>query len=136
MTLKNILPVYPVFNAITGQDMTGTSALTSLPSEITRKDNIAYEVSWTGTPTGTFAVQGSISYNPGTPQSGGTYNAGVWTTIAATDQSGNPPVASGAAGQILMNLNELAFPWVRLVYTNASGTGVLTGYVAGKSVGL
>lgn len=136
MTLKAVVPVYQVFNSTTGQAMTGTAVLTSLPTEITRKDNVAYELSWSGTPTGTFVVQGSVSYNPGTPQSGGAVSAGVWTTLVVTDQNGNAPVASGAAGQILMNLNELSFPWVRVQYANTSGSGTLSGYVSGKSIGL
>lgn len=134
MAQKSIIPVAQVF-AVGNQAMTGTATLTSLPTMISYKDNVSYELSWTGTPTGTFVVQGSVSYNPGTPQSYGGPNAGVWTTITVTDQNGNPPAASGAPGQILMNLNELSFPYVRLQYTNVSGTGVLTGYIAGKSLG-
>lgn len=137
MSLKNIVPVFQVFSpGLANQTMASTNVLTSAITEITRKDNIAYELSWTGTPTGTFTVQGSISYNPGNPQSGGGANAGVWTTITVTDQNGNAPAAAGAPGQVLMNLNELSFPYIRVQYTNSTGSGTLTGYVSGKSVGL
>ncbi len=111
--------------------MTGTTVLTSLPSNIKYKDSVAVQLSWTGTPTGTFAVQGSVDYNPGQPQSGGGQNAGHWTAIPLSP----PPIASGSADQILMNLDQLAFPWIRVVYTNVSGTGVLTGYISAKSLG-
>lgn len=139
MSNKSILGVYQNFSsALANQTMTGTSVITSPQTNITYKDNIGVQLQWTGTPTGTFTVQGSLDYNPGLPQSGGATggaNAGVWTTINAVDQSGNPPVAAGAPGQILMNLQELCFPWLRIQYTNASGTGTLTGYISGKSIG-
>lgn len=116
--------------------MTGTSVLLSQPTDISRKDNLAFQLQWSGNPTGTFQVQGSLDYNPGLPQSGGAANAGVWTSVPVADGGGAPPQASGSSGQILMDLTEFAFPWIRIQYTNATGTGVLTGYVSGKSVGL
>lgn len=132
---KTVVQPFPV---ITGATMTGTATITSPVTDILYKDNVAYAVSWTGNPVGTFQVQGSVDYKPGLPQSdvGGPQNNGTWTTVPAVDASGNPPAATGTAGQILMNLVGLCFPFVRLVYTNISGAGVLTGYVSGKSTGL
>lgn len=116
--------------------MTGTTILTSAPTNISYKDNIFYELVWTGSPVGTFQVQVSADYNPGTPQSDGAYDNGTWTEIPVTDQSGNAPAAQGQDGQVVFDLSQISAPWVRVVYTNASGTGTLNGWVAGKSTGL
>lgn len=140
MPNKNVTPPFQVFSASLGnQTMTGTNVLTSAVTAILYRDNVSYFVSWTGTPNGTFQVQGSIDYNPGSPQDlgvGGAVNSGTWTTINAVDGSGNTPVASGSPGQILFNLSHLSFPFIRLIYTNSSGSGTLTGWITAKSVGL
>lgn len=116
--------------------MTGTDALTSVVTGIIYRDSVSYQFVWTGTPTGTFSLQGSNDYNPGTPQSGGVQdgpaNSGTWTAIALS----STPAASGSAGNALVNLNQLGFAFIRAVYTNASGTGVLNGTVVTKSLGI
>lgn len=116
--------------------MTGTTVISNTPSEIKHKDNIFYQLSWTGNPVGTFAVQVSADYNPGLPQTDGALNNGTWTTVPAVDQSGNPGAASGSAGVLLYDLQEISAPFIRVQYTNSSGTGALTGYVFGKSLGV
>lgn len=132
---KEISEPYQNFSAAAGnQTMTGTSTLTSIPTNIKYRDSVAIQLQWTGTPTGTFSVQGSLDYSPGLPQTAappGGANPGTWTPITLSPA----PVASGSSGVILLNLNQLAFPWIRVQYTNASGTGVLTGYISAKSLG-
>lgn len=75
-------------------------------------DNQGLEVTWTGTPTGTFSVQVS--------------NSGI-NFYALTF---NPALAqpAGSAGGYAVNLNQLPFKYMMLKYVNASGTGVLTVY--------
>lgn len=130
MPLKEVTPVFSIFVA-GNQTMTGTATLTSLPSNILYKDSVAIALNYTGTPNGTFSVQGSNDYNPGLPQSAGTVNAGTWVALSLSPA----PVASGSAANILLNLNQLAFPWIRVQYTNTSSTGVLTGNIVAKSLG-
>lgn len=130
--LKEISPVYQTF---TNAAMSGTAVIVSSISAIQYKDSISFQMQWTGTPSGSFAVQGSLDYNPGNPQTGGPANTGTWTSVNALDVNGNAPNALGAAGQILFNMNQLAFPWVRMQYTNISGTGTLNGYFMAKSLG-
>src|SRR6185503_13444384 len=120
MAQKTILPIFQVFK---NQSMTGTTVITqSVPSNVLHKDNITFQAQWTGNPMGTFAVQVSLDYNPGNPQNGGApggpANAGTWITLPCLDESANPPAASGAAGQIIFELNQISQPWVRLQYTN------------------
>lgn len=130
--LKEIGESYQNFSALlNNQTMTGTNTLTSAQTNIKYKDSVGIQLQWTGTPSGTFQVQGSLDYNPGLPQSGGTANAGTWTNITLSPTPG----ASGSAGQILINMNQLGFPWIQVTYTNISGTGVLTGYIMTKSLG-
>lgn len=126
--LKEISPVYQ--NIVNGV-MTGTTVILSVPTNITYKDSIAIQLQWTGSAVGTFEVQGSLDYNPGAPQSGGTANAGNWISLTLSPS----PAASGTASQILINLNQLSFPWIRVKYTNASSTGTLNGYISAKSLG-
>jgi hypothetical protein len=118
-----------------GASMTGSATLTSNVTNVMYRDSVAIQLQWSGTPNGTFYVQGSLDYNPGTPQSEGGVNAGTWTTVPVVDVNNNPPVASGSAGSILINMNQVAFPWLRVQYTNSSSTGTLTGYVGAKSLG-
>lgn len=115
--------------------MTGTTVLTSAVSQVKYKDSIGYQFNFTGTPVGTFAVQASIDYNPGSPQSGGAPNAGNWVTLPAVDVNNNPPVASGSAGTVLVGLTQVEFPWVRVQYTNTSSTGILNIFMSAKSLG-
>jgi hypothetical protein len=121
---KNTLPPFKV---ITAGDMSQAS-LTSLVTDISTLDNIAIEMVFSGSPTGTFAVQGSLDYAQ--DYMGNVTNAGNWTPLTLSPT----PVSSGSAGTILINLNQLAFPYIRTVYTKTSGTGSLTVFISGKQV--
>lgn len=139
MALKNVVPVFQVFSSSLGnQTMSGTNTITSSVTNVVHKDNLCYELVWSGTPNGTFSVQGSVDYNPGLPQSepDGAQSNGTWTSLPVLDTSGNPPVASGSAGQILCDLNQLPYPFIRIQYTNSSGSGTLSGWVSGKAIGV
>lgn len=121
---KNQLNQYKIVNAVSmGAD------ITSSPVNIKFLDNISIELDFTGTPTGTFQIQGSVSYNQSVPMNVQD-NAGFWVPITLPTS----PVASGAAGQILIDMNQLSFPWIRVVYVRTSGTGTLTGWISAKSV--
>lgn len=125
MPRKNALLPHQIFTAAS---MTGTSTVTSLVTNIQFLDNMAVQLQWTGTPTGTFYVQGSLDYSDGT--NGKLANAGTWTNIMLPQT----PLASGSAGQILIDMALLSFPWIRVQYTNTSGTGSLDAYICGKEI--
>jgi hypothetical protein len=103
------------------------STITSNVTNILYLDNVSIQLNFTGTPTGGFAIQGSLDYavENGTPT-----NAGNWVPLALTPN----PAAAGSAGTILLNLTELSFPWIRVVYTPSSGTGTLDAYISAKQV--
>ncbi len=114
--LKEIIPVFPVISAAQM-----SNSLTSNPTLILHKDNISYEASWTGSPTGTFSVEGSQSYSAGTPQGGGAItgpaNAGIWTPLLFP--AGTMSVA-GTTGSKLIRVDQAAFPWIRLGFTSTA----------------
>ncbi len=113
--------------------MTGLSVFISSVTSILYRDSISYQWAWTGIPTGNFDVQGSLDFNPGLPESAGSLNNGTWTSVTLT------PVAnatgSGGGTQILANLSQLGFPYIRFAYTNSTGSGVLGAWTSGKSYG-
>jgi hypothetical protein len=116
---KNILKVY---HALVAASMTST--VTSPVTTIQWLDNIAIQFNFTGTPTGTFFVQGSLDYDPNTN------NPGTWNSITL-----NPvPVAAGSSGSILINMDELSFPYIRIQYVPSGGTGSLDYFISGKEI--
>ena len=75
-------------------------------------DNQGLEVTWTGTPTGTFEVFVS--------------NSGKnFYSLTFSPPLGQP---AGSADGYVVNLNQLPFKYVYLKYTNATGSGILTVY--------
>lgn len=97
-------------------NMTGTSTLTSTPLDLRQWTKACLFAIWTGTPTGTFTLEGSADYQ---------FNATpTWVDISAVlGISLSQP--AGAAGNNLIDISATGLPWVRLKYVNASGTGSL-----------
>ena len=115
---------YQHYQVVVNQPMTGTAVVTSEITEIRGFDNVSYEADFSGTPTGTFSVQVSNSYDPIT-------NPNAVFVILPLSPT---PVASGSSGVLGIDINQSGFKWIKLVYTNISGTGTLNGYVSGKSI--
>lgn len=104
------------------------SNVTSPATNVQYLDNVIYQAQWTGTPTGTFAVQGSLDYQQG---AGGTVvNAGTWDSLPLSVSIS----ATGSADSAQFDLNQIPYPWLRIVYTASSGTGTLDVYICGKAV--
>lgn len=104
------------------------ASVTSAAVNIQYLDNVGIQLVWTGTPSGTFAVQFSLDFEK--DSLGNILNAGTWTAIDLDDV----PTASGSAGNWYLDMNQISSPWIRIVYTRASGTGSLSAYVTGKEV--
>lgn len=117
---KNVLPPYKTFDAA---DMSAAT-LTSLVTNISNIDNVCIQLSWSGSPVGTFSFQGSLDYSPG-GAGHPVATAGTWVEFTTADCTD---------GAVLLDANQLSFPWVRVVYTKSSGTGALTAYISGKAV--
>lgn len=117
---KNALTPYHVINAVSmGATITGAAV------NIQYLDNISIQLIFTGSPVGTVSLEGSLSYAQSS--TGAVINAGTWTPLGVT-------YAISAAGDLLIDLNEMSFPWIRIKYTRSSGSGTLDGYISGKAI--
>jgi len=112
------------YEIIKGATMTGTSVITSPVQEVRYEDNVGIQLIWTGTPVGSFDIQVSLNYNANTGV------AGDWTSLTLS----NPIAPAGSASTGYIDLNQLSAPYFRIVYTNASGTGVLNAWITAKGV--
>ena len=109
---------------ISAGDMSQAS-LTSLVVDARGLHSLALQFVFTGTPTGVFTVQGSLDYcmdNVHTP------NAGTWTPLNIDPV----PVASGTAGNVIIDLVQVGVPYIQVVYTSSAGAGSLTVTASGK----
>ena len=104
---------------ITDGVMTGTSVLESIPLNLQQMSRASLQVVWTGTPTGVLKLQGSN-------------NESDFVDIKEVNDVINNP--AGAAGDLLLDINDISFKMIRLIYTNASGTGTLNVYAHAKGV--
>lgn len=134
--MKEISPTYAVINSLS---VSGGTTVISSVSSIAYRDSLAVQWSWSGNLQGTFTIDGSLNYSPGTPQqnvSGQTANAGDWASITLTAAGATSlAVGSSTAFPYIFNCNQLAMPWIRITYSNSTGSGLITGYLFSKSLG-
>lgn len=115
---KLTLPPYAVLGAA-GTAVSSTTTYYSSSTNVTNLDNISYiPLVVSGTPTGTFDVQ--VSHDKSNWQS---------LTLSAV-----PTITSGTLTNIPISIEGLPFPWIRLNYTNSSGSGTISATVAGKMI--
>ena len=93
------------------------SNITSATVDVRYLDNISIQLNFTGTPTGTFAVKGSVDNS----------------TFTALNLS-ETPSATGSAATLLLDLNQLSVPYINVIYMATSGTGSLDVWVSGKAI--
>lgn len=107
-----------LYHLINAASMTATTTVTSSAQNIQNFDNTGLHVIWTGTPVGTVSVLCSIDNS--------TYDALTFDPVLAQP--------SGVAGSYLINLNQVPFPYVKVKYVNASGSGTLNVYLHSKDL--
>lgn len=127
MARKNIL-TYQVSSA---QSLAAT--FTTPVTVINYLDNCSYQINVTTTNSiGTFSVQGSNDYLIENPSSA-VVNAGNWIDLTL---GGGTPFVNAGNDLIIINLNQLPFTAIRLVYTSTTaGTGTCNIYLTCKQVG-
>lgn len=81
-------------------------------------DNIGLFVSFVGSMTGTITVECSIDLTN-------------WTALTFSTALSQP---AGSNLNYLINLNQLPFPYLRVSYTNASGSGTLDVWLSAKDL--
>lgn len=111
------VPNTPVSGVTVGA-MASTNTIYSNIQDITFLDNVGLEVTYTGTPTGTIQILGSISG----------VNFYPITFSPALTQPG------GSAGGYLINLNQWPWKYIFVQYTNSSGTGSLGVWINSKDI--
>ena len=125
----------PPFQVAASISMSGTSVFISSVTGILYRDSLCYQFAWTGIPTGAFDIQGSVDYNAGLPQSGFPVNGGGGTWTSITLSPAPTSNGSGGATNILINMSQLSFPYIRAQYTNSTGSGFLGVWTSAKSFG-
>lgn len=107
---------------ITDGAMTGVAVVNSSSFDLSRADKWSYQLSFARTTaplTGAYKVQ--VSNDDGTPV--------TWADLAGA--TGN--VADAASGTIMVNFDNANYASARVVYTNATGVGVLQVKAVSKS---
>ncbi len=117
---KNFLIPFKIINA---GDMS-SATLTSAVTDIRYLDNVCIQCIATGAPVGRFDVQASADY--AISSTGAVVSTGNWVTMDTA--------SIVAADDVLFDLNQLSFPFIRLLYTKTSGTGTLNAYITAKAV--
>lgn len=129
MASRPCIPPYLVVNA---QQMSNN--VTSDATNTQQLYAFSYQMEWTGAPTGTFTLQGSLDHS--VYPNGAVQNAGTWNTLPATVTGS----AGGSAGSGIYDGIATGIPWIRVIYTStATGTETIApvadvaGSLAGKS---
>ena len=108
--MKKISPVKIVTDGV----MTGTSVITSEGVGVQDMKSCAFQFVWTGTATGTFAIEGSVD--------------GVnWSDMGLTIAD------AAAAGNRVADITATGVSALRAKYTNATNTGTLQVWFVGKA---
>lgn len=113
----------------TSQSLPATGIVNSNPYPTFQAFGYAVQVTWAGTPTGTFTLQASCDVGVVNPSTGAVTGVSNWTTLADTSSS-----ASGSAGSAIYNIADVMYLWFRLVYTASSGTGTAVANASVKGV--
>lgn len=86
------------------------------------------QIEWTGTPVGTFKLQGSCDKGYLEP-------SGVVTGVTNwTDLTGFSQAAGGGVGTVQFVESQVGYRWVRIVYTAGSSTGTVNATISIKGI--
>lgn len=96
--------------------VSGTTAYTAGPIKVIDFETFCFQATWTGTLTGVITVLGSIDGVNFYP-----FGVGVTNQPAGSDDG------------VLIPLFGFGMKWLKLVYTNASGSGFITVTSLGKT---
>lgn len=106
-----------------GVAVSGTTVYYSDLTDVSGILNPSYHLEWSGTPTGTFTIWGSNKENPILTSDADWFNPTLAVAIVQP---------AGSASKDFVDLTSWPFRKVRVKYVNASGTGTINAYVAGK----
>jgi hypothetical protein len=116
--------------------VSGTDEITVLIFEMAKADNFSLHLIWTGTIDGPFKVYMSNSYNPNPefPQDETkALNPGNWVDVT-TRYTADTSDPGGGAGETEIHGTFVECAYLKVTLTPGSGSGVLDGYLSGKSL--
>ncbi len=102
-------------------DMSGS--LNSFGIDISQSNLTTIQASWSGSPVGNLKLQ--ISCDP-VAVNGIVGQDPAKNVVNWSDYTGSTQAAGGSAGNFGWILGSVGYRWIRVVYTEASGTGSLT----------
>ncbi len=113
------------------------TSITGAVTSIQYLDDVGVQFSWSGSPVGTFSVEISADY--ARDINGNVTNQGNWVPIVFSYWNGSilvtgTSVPTSVGSPVYFDLALLSAPWIRPVYTSASGTGTLTAVITAKEV--
>lgn len=125
------------FHNINAQSMTGTSVITSAVTSIKDLDDVGIQLNWTSSPVGNFRVQVSIDHVEDDLRNVSV--AGNWVPLLFSYWNGSAFVTSydiptSLGSSIFIDMALLSAPWMRVIYTNASSSGTLDGFITAKQL--
>ncbi len=133
MGMKAISEPQFVINSVS---VSGLSGVISSISNIKYKDSVSVQVVWTGSMQGVCTIDGSLNYSSGIPIQGPFgANSGDWVSLILSNNATSFNVGSSTLFPVLVNLNQLSFPYMRVTYTNSTGSGNISVYMMAKSLG-
>lgn len=118
-------PNLPLVNFIPSTSL--GASFSSSPIRIFYQDNVAIQLDCTTSDAvGTFAAEVSVDYQENFPD--GMAQNGNWVALPLP----STPTLAGANQVIILNLNQLSMPYIRISYTRTSGSGTVNGFIVGK----
>lgn len=121
MGVKRTLPGQvgnPGLELMTAVPVSSTNTYTSTTFNANFLDNIGLQITFVGTMTGTLTVTCSIDNKNFIP-----------LTFSPTLSQ-----PAGSNLSYLISLNQIPYPYIQVAYTNASGSGTLTVFLAGRDL--
>lgn len=133
MPMKTAGLPFNIFKNITvsGSASGATATFTSSVTAIQYKDNVGYQVNFTGAPLGFVQINACNDFNPQLPQSAnpqGSSTNGTWCTLTSVSMA-------TASSPIAFNLNQVPFGYIQCQFFSSTSSGVLTAWVALKGLG-
>jgi hypothetical protein len=131
--VKSVGLPFNIFNtvSVSGSASIGVATFTSSVTAIQYKDNVGYQVNFTGTPFGVLQINASNDYNPQLPESGnpqGSSASGNWVTLTSVS-------ISTASSPIGFNLNQVPFAYIQCQFISGTSSGTISGWVTSKGLG-
>ena len=125
--MGKIASVFNIFSNIS----VGSATFTSSSTGVIYRDNIGYQVNYTGSPQGVLQFNGSNDFNPQLPESGnpqGSSQNGNWFTFASVSMA-------NIVSPYALNIDQFPFAFVQCQFVASTAAGTITGWISTKSIG-